>query len=590
MFNTQSDRLDYRDLLSPPPRYKVSFAVGTTYSLDIETLIATCAIIGLNVEADTELTKSPLHMLEAIRRASNKLLLFYQGGQIKPPDTPNTLLPLLENCAIEVNLKNRKSFHPKTWFIKYNSEGLPDRYCLVVLSRNLTFDRSWDVALRLDSAIEGEAIVASDKNAGKAMSELLSWLSKNNRAHNGMLKKKQKQLSNLAEEISDVDWKNLGKEYESFGFIPYGIDSSATDNLGDTFRKMFVISPFLSKSVIERFAEQRLINSDCTLITRKSELPKLGADLLSVFNTYTVKDDVVDGEERFSDSGGSKTQDIHAKVYLRTKGSESELYLGSANASHSAFFGGNAECLLVLRGKQRYLNVDKLKADLGLDDIDDKSCPFERAAPKAYHDTEDAVLEKLEEVIKDFCATRKEAAVSGNGPYSVTVTTKLLKSDAKFTLSPLMKFNRQVLTESVTFTGLKLRELSEWYIVTAKASRQELARVVKIETDGIPDSRDQAIFSDIIKGKSEFLTYIAFLLSDDFMSAFLESMKKGKGDYQFLNMNYETPILYERMLKAAASSPDSLRDIREIIDLTGEKIVPQDFARLYEQFVKALKL
>ena len=114
MLNTQSDRIDYRELLSPPPCYKTSFAVGTTYSLDLETLTAVCAIVGLNVEADTELTQSPLHMLEAIRRASGKLLIFCQGSQIKIPDKPNKLLPLLENCVSEVNLRNKRSFHPKT--------------------------------------------------------------------------------------------------------------------------------------------------------------------------------------------------------------------------------------------------------------------------------------------------------------------------------------------------------------------------------------------------------------------------------------------------------------------------------------------
>ncbi len=71
---------------------------------------------------------------------------------------------------------------------------------------------------------------------------------------------------------------------------------------------------------------------------------------------------------------------------------------------------------------------------------------------------------------------------------------------------------------------------------------------------------------------------------------FLESLKKGKGEYRFLNINYETPILYERMLKAAASSPDSLREVREIISLASDNIVPQDFVRLYEQFEKAVKL
>ena len=403
------------------------------------------------------------------------------------------------------------------------------------------------------------------------------------------MKNKRKQLAKLADEYAAVEWKSLGKEYDSFDFIPYGIGLATTDNLNDTFHKMFIISPFLSKSVIEGYAGHRLINPDCTLITRKSELPKLNADLLTAFNTYTVKDDVVDGEERISETGESKTQDIHVKVYLRTKWSDSELYIGSANATYSAFYDGNVECLLALRGKQRYLNVDKLKADLF--GTDEKSNPFERVEAKDYVVVdEDAILKNLEAAVKEFSALYKTAAVSGSEPYTVTVAMKLTQGDIRLTMSPLMKHMPQPVGESLIFTGLNLRELSEWYKITAKIGRQELSRVVKIPTTGIPiDERNSAVFSDIIKDKNAFLNYIAFLLSDDYLAAFLESLKKGKGDYNFLNMNYDAPILYERMLKAAATSPENLREVREVITLVNEKIVPQDFVRLYEQFEKAVK-
>ncbi len=303
MLNTQSDRIDYRELLSPPPRYKTSFAVGTTYSLDLETLTAVCAIVGLNVEADTELTQSPLHMLEAIRRASGKLLIFCQSSQIRIPDKPNKLLPLLENCVSEVNLRNKRSFHPKTWFLKFSADGLPDKFRLIVMSRNLTFDRSWDVALRLDSAAKGEMVIEKGESTGEAMRAFLLWLHKNTSSHNSQLKNKRKLLSKLADEIVDVEWRNLGREFDGFNFIPYGIGVSSTDNLGDSFHKIMVISPFLSKSVIEGFEKKRLVNPDCTLITRKSELSKLSAELLKSFDTYTIKDDVVDGEERISETG-----------------------------------------------------------------------------------------------------------------------------------------------------------------------------------------------------------------------------------------------------------------------------------------------
>jgi len=608
MFNLHSDRLDYRELLSPPPKYKVAFAVGTTYSLDLETLTATCAIVGLNVETDTELTKSPLYMLEAIRKASDNLLLFCQSGQIKTPNKPNKLLPLLENSVCEVSLKNKKSFHPKTWFIRYSStDEQPDIYRLVVLSRNLTFDRSWDVALCLDSTNSRNERFKCESGTGKSIRNFLIWLSNYTRFYNDPLKKKRRSLVELAEELRTVKWKSLGKEFESFDFIPYGIDNVATDNFSEKFHKMFIISPFVSKSVIEYFDTRRLTNSDCTLITRKSELPKLGADLLKAFDTYTVKDDVVDGEERISESGTvkdnvadgdghiseyceAKTQDIHAKVYLRTKGTDSELYIGSANATSNALHDGNIECMLMLYGKQRYLNVDSLKADLGLNKPNDKNCPFERVKPRDYADqSEDATAQKLEVAIKEFCASPKAAVVSGENPYTVTVTLKLPQSGVSLSLSPLMRNNpQQINKEKLIFTEFALRELSEWYNVTAKKGGQELSRIVKIPTTGIPENRNSAIFSDIIKDQNSFLTYIAFLLSDDYLAAFSEGKKNGDGDFRFLNMSYDTPILYERMLKAAANSLESLQDVRKIIELTNEKNVPQDFVKLYEQFEKAV--
>lgn len=54
-------------------------------------------------------------------------------------------------------------------------------------------------------------------------------------------------------------------------------------------------------------------------------------------------------------------------------------------------------------------------------------------------------------------------------------------------------------------------------------------------------------------------------------------------------MNFDAPILYERMLKAAANDKESLREIRDIISLASDNIVPQGFLALYEQFEKVVK-
>jgi len=590
MLNVQSERVDYRELLTPPPCYKVEFIVGTTYSLDLETLTAICAIIGLNIDADSELRESPLHLLEAIRKASGKLLIFCQGGRIAVPGKPNKLLPLLENCVVEVNLPNKCSFHPKTWFIKYTSKGLPDKFRIIIMSRNFTFDRSWDVALCLESAELGEETIEQSKDNGEALSSFITWLMKDSLPHNEQMRKKNRKLSLLSAEISNAEWKYLGKEFEGFRFIPYGIGYSSQDSLNEKFQNMFVISPFISKSIIEGYASKRLAHSDCTLITRKSELSKLTPELLEVFNTYTIKDDVVDGEERISDSGDIKTQDIHAKVYLRTRDSKSELYIGSANASYKAFYGGNVECLVLLWGKKSNLNVEKLKLDLF--GSDEKSNPFERVEPRQYTILdEDADMKLLEDELRDFCMIKKEARITGKEPYTTTVTLEPFHADAKVFLRPLMKTRepKQSISERMVFPGFRLGELSEWYVVYAKSGKSEISRVIKINTSNIPSDRDSAIFSEIVKDKNEFLSYIAFLLSDNYLSTFLESVKSGKGDYRFLNMNFDTPILYERLLKAALYDPESLRDVRDVIALANDNIVPQDFLKLYEQFEKVVK-
>ena len=46
-------------------------------------------------------------------------------------------------------------FHPKIWLLRYRSDGGPDCYRLLCLTRNLTLNHSWDAVLRLDGQQRG---------------------------------------------------------------------------------------------------------------------------------------------------------------------------------------------------------------------------------------------------------------------------------------------------------------------------------------------------------------------------------------------------------------------------------------------------
>lgn len=91
MLNPNNDRLDYGQVLAPPDKYRLDFAIGTTYSLDLDALVGACIALGLSEETDSDLMKNPICLLEALRATGDKVALFCEGGQIH---TPNSVTPL----------------------------------------------------------------------------------------------------------------------------------------------------------------------------------------------------------------------------------------------------------------------------------------------------------------------------------------------------------------------------------------------------------------------------------------------------------------------------------------------------------------
>ena len=156
--NSNQDRRDYGELLAPPEGFWLDKAVGTTYSLDLESLTAVAICLGLAEDTDSKLMQNPISMLNALQKVSDRILIFCEAGQIKMPQKPSALSLLLEKMVIPVALpKDRKmngypAFHPKTWTLSFvNGQG-EHRYRYVVMSRNLTFDRSWDISFAMDSS------------------------------------------------------------------------------------------------------------------------------------------------------------------------------------------------------------------------------------------------------------------------------------------------------------------------------------------------------------------------------------------------------------------------------------------------------
>lgn len=596
------DRINYGEVLMPPVGYKLERAIGSTYSLDLETLTAVSIALGLIEDTDSELINNPISMLSALQKISDRIVVFCEAGQIKLPSKPNALCLTLEKMVVPVSVPFDKrinrypAFHPKTWLLEYSNEDGDKQYRFVVMSRNMTFDHSWDVACALDGDTSSDGEVSAEP-----IVEFLRFLRK----------QLNKDLINYSRQYSDLSYMIKTIPQVSFhvenGFsecviMPMGIGAGGYDMASnwlftENFHELVVMSPFLTGSVIENFNDpgKTLTGTTRTLITRRSELPKITGGKASNFDVYVMKDDIIDGESSISDGEDEQSeqesgkQDIHAKIYVRRKYSTTDLYLGSMNASYAAI-NSNVEMMLRLRTKNSVLNGEKFLDDIMGEDREGKKNPFELVIPEDMDSSEDTSLQdQVEQRIKEICRVKMTARVESNdGRYDIRVAADIDDEQDGVVIRPLRSNKESVLMPEMAFYSLDMLQLSEFYVASVTIEDCTLERVIMIPTSGIPEGRDAEIIKNVIKTRNQFIEYVAFILGDDYVQSFLENKKSSDG-YGEWDQNSAMPAVYEKMLKTSISDPDRLGEIQYITKaIEEEEIIPPEFREMYSVFCNTL--
>ena len=309
-----------------------------------------------------------------------------------------------------------------------------------------------------------------------------------------------------------------------------------------------------------------------------------------------MKDLVVDGEASISGQGEDfARQDIHAKVYMVRKYANTDLYLGSLNASHNAVYG-NVEFMIRLRSKNRYLNMDKLIFSLCCGDPGGVNSPFQPVNLESLNLTDDEREEsrsRLDNEIKAILRERPTAHVGmSDGKYTLTVQfNNFVEPTHEMLIRPLLFMRYQPITTCNRFSGLDLTQLSEFYAISASDGVETVQRVAIIPTDGLPEERERAVITSVINNKACFYRYIAFLLGDNAIVSTLESeaTEYGNGASRASN-GYDIPALYEKMLQTAATSKEKFQRIEYLMRTISEDgIIPESFRTLYETFKKAVR-
>ena len=269
------------DLIRPPSGYRLDFAVLTTYTLDLEALLV--LPLSLLAHADgglEELLADPLRLHQAIRDAGDRVHAFVDETGIAIPRGARPLYSMLESSVHAVSAPNGGSFHPKVWAARFTADAEDaepqDLLRVAVLSRNLTFDRSWDVALASEASPRGgKRRVAKSRPLGDFLSAL-------------------PQLATTTPIDQDVATRvqTLADQIARAAFpAPEGFDSPiAFHGLGlsrsrRTWRppssgyRTLAITPFVNRTGLD--AVGRLSDRERILVSRQEELDKLSEDALA---------------------------------------------------------------------------------------------------------------------------------------------------------------------------------------------------------------------------------------------------------------------------------------------------------------------
>ena len=338
------------DALRPPSGHSLDRAVATTFTLDLETaLMVPLAFAGFRFEEQPD----PVEVMEALRGMGERFDIFCQAGAINAGSWPSDLVALLENVIREVRRpRPGHIFHPKIWVLRFLDRSEEPSYRLLVLSRNLTGDRSWDTILWLDGRPEERPIAINEPLARfvAALSGLsVTRLPPGRRAA----------LAALAEELRRVRWDRPAGVRE-LRFHPIGLPGSPPFAVDEHFAgyRTLVISPFVRGGAIRRLLRPQA--GTAVLVSRGEELDALpdgaleGLDVYELDPVASLSADDVEGN-----TGLARLTRLHAKLFVVERARLAHVFIGSANAT-DAGLGSNVEFLCELVGPVATLGVHAL--------------------------------------------------------------------------------------------------------------------------------------------------------------------------------------------------------------------------------------
>lgn len=276
------------DALRPPEGYTFDRGIGTTFTLNLMTLLVAPLSLALHdVSNAEEALGDPVLLLDGVRHYANRLTLFTQAGYIAIPKHANLLYRFLEEMVVEVRAPNGGLFHPKIWLLRYTAAGANPVYRFLCLTRNVTFSRSWDLILRLDGECMDRKVGYSRNNPlGDFIAALPTFM-----VHKPG-KRVREDIKILQEEVRKVDFQVPHPFMkESLEFVPLGDSKHRRFRLDSPKLRGMIISPFLSETILKEATSK---GKQHVLLSEGESIRRVAQDSLDRFSDIYIFNDAGD--------------------------------------------------------------------------------------------------------------------------------------------------------------------------------------------------------------------------------------------------------------------------------------------------------
>lgn len=598
------------ELLRPPSGYVLDEAIGTTFSLDLLALLSAPLAFALFDWEDSEgrPTADPLALLQAVRNYADKITIFCQAARIAVPTKSHRLFSYLESSVVEVGSKTTFGvFHPKLWVMRFSTPGGSVLYRVLCLSRNLTFDQSWDTAL----VLEGELHEHAGAHAPSVLlADFIAALP--DLALRPPAPEVHTRIARLQAELPRVVFQ-CPPGFDRLSFWPLGHITGQTWPFERALDRVLVISPFLTEDFLARLLRQ---SRKVMLISRLEALQKLLPETISAFEAVYVLHPHASAEtiDEMPDYDGDVLPDsglsgLHAKVYVAEYGDRAFVFTGSANAT-SAAFATNVELLVELQGPRTQCGIDALLTPLQTEAT--LQTLLARFTPGDYEvEPEAAQREMLERLVNQCALHLAQARLEGHiftdqqtGHFIMQIAAAgpiawPWHDALRIRCRPTTLENHRAVTiaestpELARFQTLQLQDLTSFLAFEIQATNQGVTIkrqfVINIALHGLPADRREQMLRLILRNRDDVLRLMLFLLAGDSAAArdaLLQSRWLERAPVVDRSAQIGFP-LFDALMRALDTNPEKIAHVNRIVEdlrqtAEGRELLPEHFTAVWE--------